>query len=78
MYQDLKNFESSYEVLTNIDDGINVAYVSGLKTRSSGPSNKGADYGPNQTGKVTALGDHYCLNKLGVADMMEEGYEEAL
>lgn len=83
MYQDLKkNFESSYkEVLTNIgDDGINVAYVSGPKRRPapSGPSNKGADYGPNQTGKVTALGDQVAdLNEPGVADMMEEGYRRA-
>ena len=83
IYSDLKkNFDSAYkEVLTNIgDDGINVAYVSGPKRRPapSGPSNKGADYGPNQAGKVTALGDQVAdLNEPGVADMMEEGYRRA-
>ena len=82
IYSDLKkNFDSAYkEVLTNIgDDGINVAMFLVLKkTAPSGPSNKGADYGPNQKGKVTALGDQVAdLNEPGVADMMEEGYRRA-
>lgn len=82
-YRDMRNgFESAYrEVMQNVGDaGIQVGYVGSKKPKPapSGPSAKGADYGPNEKGMITSLGDQVSdINEPGVADIMDEAYRRS-